>query len=309
MRALSAPTLPAFDAELLAAAPATLTHSMLPMRSSTTFSPQLCVRVSRISHCPISLACHPLGAPRLAVLDSTPASRPRSLPAVRCTALRYVSPTRCTTAFVLRRCFACLEERLRCSYSCSRPMWTSRTRGRLLGALGNTGAGLELLELSLQMRSRCKRCTSPARCCRTCRRFPHCARRPRWRSRLPRRKKARHVSRCGGRIRRDRHHAASFFLRGRTGNSSGRNEPNSCTLFLFSFLFFFFSDFFVCISLSFNHHTHYDLNIFLRRVRVSPYRCHPHSPFVLIPGRLLLDILALQMSIVPSYIASYPLCT
>ncbi|KAH9021785.1 hypothetical protein EDB85DRAFT_1998936 [Lactarius pseudohatsudake] len=31
-------------------------------------------------------------------------------------------------------------------------MWTSRMRGRLLGALGNSGAGLELLELSLQMR-------------------------------------------------------------------------------------------------------------------------------------------------------------
>ncbi|KAH9169811.1 hypothetical protein EDB89DRAFT_1982839, partial [Lactarius sanguifluus] len=35
-----------------------------------------------------------------------------------------------------------------------RPMWTSRTRGRLLGALGNTGAELELLKLSLQMGSR-----------------------------------------------------------------------------------------------------------------------------------------------------------
>ncbi|KAH9166178.1 hypothetical protein EDB89DRAFT_2005705 [Lactarius sanguifluus] len=31
------------------------------------------------------------------------------------------------------------------------PMWTSRTRGRLLGALGNTGAELERLKLSLQM--------------------------------------------------------------------------------------------------------------------------------------------------------------
>ncbi|KAH9010061.1 hypothetical protein EDB84DRAFT_1544929, partial [Lactarius hengduanensis] len=39
-----------------------------------------------------------------------------------------------------------------CSYSSLRPMWMSRTRGRLLGALGKTGAGLELLELSLQMR-------------------------------------------------------------------------------------------------------------------------------------------------------------
>ncbi|KAH9008680.1 hypothetical protein EDB84DRAFT_1550264, partial [Lactarius hengduanensis] len=38
------------------------------------------------------------------------------------------------------------------SYLYSRPISTSRTRGRLLGALGNTGAGLELLELSLQMR-------------------------------------------------------------------------------------------------------------------------------------------------------------
>ncbi|KAH8986649.1 hypothetical protein EDB86DRAFT_2954135 [Lactarius hatsudake] len=78
-------------------------------------------------------------------------------------------------------------------------MWMSRTHGRLLGALGTTGAGLELLELSLQMRyvlaarpssgtdwsvlysrSHCKCSTSSARCCRTCRRFPHSACRPRW---------------------------------------------------------------------------------------------------------------------------------
>ncbi|KAH9010481.1 hypothetical protein EDB83DRAFT_420818 [Lactarius deliciosus] len=36
------------------------------------------------------------------------------------------------------------------------PMWTSRTCGWLLGTLGNTGAELELLKLSLQMGSRYK---------------------------------------------------------------------------------------------------------------------------------------------------------
>ncbi|KAH8986650.1 hypothetical protein EDB86DRAFT_2954137, partial [Lactarius hatsudake] len=34
--------------------------SMFLTHSSTTFSPQLCVRVSRISHCSILSACHPL---------------------------------------------------------------------------------------------------------------------------------------------------------------------------------------------------------------------------------------------------------
>ncbi|KAH8991745.1 hypothetical protein EDB86DRAFT_1549534 [Lactarius hatsudake] len=108
---MSALTLPAFDAELLAPAPATLTDSMLLTRSPTTFSPQLCMRVSRISQCPISSAFRPLA--RLAWPSSTahPASRLRSLSAVRCIALRYASPTRCPTAFILRRCYACLAER------------------------------------------------------------------------------------------------------------------------------------------------------------------------------------------------------
>ncbi|KAH8977793.1 hypothetical protein EDB86DRAFT_2998322 [Lactarius hatsudake] len=74
----------------------------------------------------------------------------------------------------------------------------------------------------------------------------------------------------------------------------------------FLFSFFFLDFFFACISLSFNHHTDY-LNIFLKRVRVSPDCCHPYSPFVLIPARSLLDILVLQLSIVPWYSVSFPL--
>ncbi|KAH9018008.1 hypothetical protein EDB85DRAFT_2013747 [Lactarius pseudohatsudake] len=74
-------------------------------------------------------------------------------------------------------------------------------------------------------------------------------------------------------------------------------------------LLFFFGFFCVHISLIQSPHS-LRLNIFLRRrVRVSPYRCHSHYPFVLIPARSLLDILALQLSIVPSYIVSFPLYT
>ncbi|KAH8979644.1 hypothetical protein EDB86DRAFT_2983766 [Lactarius hatsudake] len=77
---------------------------------------------------------------------------------------------------------------------------------------------------------------------------------------------------------------------------------------LFGSLFF---GFLLCVYISLIQSPHsLRLNIFLRRrVRVSPYHCHPYSPFVLIPARSLLDIITLQLSIVPSYIASFPLCT
>ncbi|KAH9010475.1 hypothetical protein EDB83DRAFT_2530668 [Lactarius deliciosus] len=116
MSALSAPTLPAFDAELLAVAPGTLMHSMLLTRSSTTFSPQLTPDLAA------ALAPgRPLHSATLRVANTV------------CDGLRPAA-------------------RWRCSHPYSRPMWTSRTHGWVLGALGNTGAGLELLELSLQMR-------------------------------------------------------------------------------------------------------------------------------------------------------------
>ncbi|KAH9027797.1 hypothetical protein EDB85DRAFT_90376 [Lactarius pseudohatsudake] len=72
-----------------------------------------------------------------------------------------------------------------------------------------------------------------------------------------------------------------------------------------------FFGFLLCVHISLIQSPHsLQLNIFLRRmVRVSPYRCHPHSPFVLILARSLLDILAFQLSIVPSYIVSFPLYT
>ncbi|KAH8991771.1 hypothetical protein EDB86DRAFT_1555847 [Lactarius hatsudake] len=63
--------------------------SMLLTHSSTTFSPQLCVRVSRISHCSILSACHPLA--RLAWPSST-ALRPRS-----CARFRPSTAQRCAT--------------------------------------------------------------------------------------------------------------------------------------------------------------------------------------------------------------------
>ncbi|KAH9013002.1 hypothetical protein EDB85DRAFT_1999368 [Lactarius pseudohatsudake] len=68
-----------------------------------------------------------------------------------------------------------------------------------------------------------------------------------------------------------------------------------------------FFGFLLCMYISLIQSPHsLRLNIFLRRVRVSPYRYHLHSPFVLIPTRSLLDILVLQLSIVPSYIVSFP---
>ncbi|KAH9031176.1 hypothetical protein EDB84DRAFT_176022 [Lactarius hengduanensis] len=73
-----------------------------------------------------------------------------------------------------------------------------------VGALANTSAWQEVLYPSclskaLQMRSRFKRCTSKSdRYCRTCRRFePSAACGLLCQPRLPRRKKAHHVSRCG----------------------------------------------------------------------------------------------------------------
>jgi hypothetical protein len=110
------------------------------------------------------------------------------------------------------------------------------TRGQLLGALANTGAGLELLELNLEgtsdevhscppllrhsaliatqpSRSRCEpHCTNRSACCRrTYRRFTRSAcgltlpteTAARW-------KKARRVLRCGH-LRLDRHYSASCF--------------------------------------------------------------------------------------------------
>jgi len=76
MRALSAPTLPAFDTQLLTAAPGTLTRlsfiaDTLPYSFfRTPFSQHLRVRVSRTSRCPTSSTCPP--PPRLAALNGSP---------------------------------------------------------------------------------------------------------------------------------------------------------------------------------------------------------------------------------------------
>ncbi|KAH9165343.1 hypothetical protein EDB89DRAFT_2012047 [Lactarius sanguifluus] len=146
------------------------------------------------------------------------------------------------------------------------PMWMSRTCGRLLGALGNTGAELELLKLSLQMGSRYKCAVQAGRLA------------------VLERAGASHTPLVGhagnqvfqGESRPIASRAVEItsagidicFLQGCTGNSGGRSESNSCTLFLFS-LFFRMSS--LRVYLSFDHHTQLRLSVFLRRrVRVSP---------------------------------------
>ncbi|KAH9062517.1 hypothetical protein EDB83DRAFT_2315391 [Lactarius deliciosus] len=149
MRALSALTLPAFDAELLAAAPGTLTHlTLLADTLPYAFFDGFLVAPARARLTHLALP-HFVGVPpaaqdvlsaavpRLAVLDSSPGLAAALAPGPRC-----------TTAFALRPSLA-LGGALKELGLVLAPDVDVRTRGRLLGALGNTGAGLEVLELSL----------------------------------------------------------------------------------------------------------------------------------------------------------------
>ncbi|KAH9051716.1 hypothetical protein EDB87DRAFT_1733929 [Lactarius vividus] len=144
MRALSALTLPAFDAELLSAAPGTLTH--LTLLADTLpymfFDDFLATPArARLTH---------LALPHfLAVLDSSPGLAAALAPGrpLRRVTLRIAS----TLYDGLRPAalFGTLGDSLKELVLVLTPDVDVRTRGRLLGALGNTGAGLEVLELSL----------------------------------------------------------------------------------------------------------------------------------------------------------------
>ncbi|KAH9054853.1 hypothetical protein EDB87DRAFT_1688740 [Lactarius vividus] len=161
MRALSALTLPAFDAELLSAAPGTLTH--LTLLADTLpyafFDDFLAAPArARLTHLalphfvgvpPAARDVPSAAAPQLAVLDSSPGLAAALAPGrpLRRVTLRIAS----TLYDGLRPAalFSALGDSLKELVLVLAPDVDVRTRGRLLGALGNTGAGLEVLELSL----------------------------------------------------------------------------------------------------------------------------------------------------------------
>ncbi|KAH9166155.1 hypothetical protein EDB89DRAFT_2076153 [Lactarius sanguifluus] len=132
MRALSALTLPAFDAELLSAAPDTLPYA---------FFDGFLAAPRRTSHQPPCRA--------LSVLDSSPGLAAALAPG---RPLRRVTLHIASTLYDGLRpaaLFGALGGSLKELVLVLAPDVDVRTRGRLLGALGNTGAGLEALELSL----------------------------------------------------------------------------------------------------------------------------------------------------------------
>lgn len=162
MRALSALTLPAFDAELLAAAPGTLARlTLLADTLPYAFFDDFLAAPARARLTHLALpnfvgvppAAHdvpPAAAPRLAALDSSPGLAAALAPGrpLRRVTLRIAS----TLYDGLRPAalFGALGGALKELVLVLAPDVDVRTRGRLLGALAKTGAGLELLELSLE---------------------------------------------------------------------------------------------------------------------------------------------------------------
>ncbi|KAH8977804.1 hypothetical protein EDB92DRAFT_1844491, partial [Lactarius akahatsu] len=161
MRALSALTLPAFDAELLSAAPGTLTH--LTLLADTLpyafFDGFLAAPArARLTHLalphfvgvpPAAQDVPSAAVPRLAVLDSSPGLAAALAPG---RPLRRVTLHIASTLYDGLRpaaLFGALGGALKELGLVLAPDVDVRTRGRLLGALGTTGTGLEVLELSL----------------------------------------------------------------------------------------------------------------------------------------------------------------
>ena len=162
MRALSALILPAFDAELLAAVPSTVTR--LTLLADTLpfaiFDDFLAAPArARLTHLalphfvgvpPAADDVPSAAAPRLAVLDGSPGLAAALAPGrpLRRVTLRIAS----TLYDGLRPAalFSALGGELKELVLVLAPGVDVRTRGRLLGALANTGAGLEVLELNLE---------------------------------------------------------------------------------------------------------------------------------------------------------------
>ncbi|KAH9019887.1 hypothetical protein EDB85DRAFT_1896426 [Lactarius pseudohatsudake] len=204
MCTLSALTLPAFDVELLAAVPGTLTYSTLPDAFHDDF---LATTVrTRLTHLalPHFVGMPPSGAPRLAVLDNTPG----------CARSRPVANT-VYDGFRPATLFCAVVGALKVLILALAPDVDVAHARAVVRRARKYRRGLELLELSHQMRSRCNR------------------------GRLAVFERARSL------------HTPPAAHAGDRGCQGGRR----------------------------------------RRVRVSPYG-YPHSPFVLIPARSLLEILA-----------------
>ena len=162
MRALSALTLPAFDAELLAAAPGALTRlTLLADTLPYTFFNDFLTAPARARLTHLALpnfvgvppAAHEVpsaAAPRLAVLDGSPGLAAALAPGrpLRRVTLRIAS----TLYDGLRPAalFSSLGSALKELILVLAPDVDVRTRGRLLGALANTGTGLEILEMRLE---------------------------------------------------------------------------------------------------------------------------------------------------------------
>ncbi|KAH9014510.1 hypothetical protein EDB84DRAFT_1443803 [Lactarius hengduanensis] len=157
MRALSALTLPAFDAELLSAAPGTLTHlTLLADTFPYAFFDGFLAAPARVRLTHLALP-HFVGVPptaqdvpsaavpRLAVLDSSPGLAAALAPG---RPLRRVTLHIASTLYDGLRpaaLFGALGGALKELGLVLAPDVDVRTRGRLLSALGNTGAGLEVL--------------------------------------------------------------------------------------------------------------------------------------------------------------------
>jgi hypothetical protein len=162
MRALSTLTLPTFDAELLAAAPGSLTRlTLLADTLPYVFFDDFLAAPARARLTHLALphfvgvppAAHDVpsaAAPRLAVLDGSPGLAAALAPGrpLRRVTLRVAS----TLYDGLRPAalFGALGSALKELVLVLAPDVDVRTRGRLLGALANTGTGLEVLELSLE---------------------------------------------------------------------------------------------------------------------------------------------------------------
>ncbi|KAH8990899.1 hypothetical protein EDB86DRAFT_2937671, partial [Lactarius hatsudake] len=158
MLALSALILPAFDMELLAAAPgalashATRRHTALRILrpSSTTFSLRL--PAQRFTHLvlPHFVGLPSAPAPRLAVLDSSPGIAAALAPS---RPLRPVTLRIANTLYDSLRpaaLFGALIGAPKGLILVLMPDVGVRAHGPLLGALGNSGAGLETPELSFK---------------------------------------------------------------------------------------------------------------------------------------------------------------
>jgi hypothetical protein len=160
MRGLMELTLPSFDADLLAAAPPSLTRlTLLADTLPFAFFDQFLTSRPRITHLSLpNFVGVPPGAcemptkavPSLSVLDASPGLAVALAPG---RPLQHVTLRIASTLYDGLRpaaLFGTLGSHLKELVLVLAPDVDARTRGRLLGALANTGGGLEMLELCLE---------------------------------------------------------------------------------------------------------------------------------------------------------------